>query len=92
MLLLSKEDEKLAAITLSGGKEQPFCATVQLGQTTLNSPDVDLSIVKGDGGLEARIRVPGVANFKVLLQKEDVKALKGLMNKDALGFFMKAMF
>lgn len=92
MLLLSKESEQLASVTLSGGKGEPMSARVQVGEAVISSPDLDVSIGKAEGGLEVRVRVPGAVNFKVLLEKEDVKALKGLMNKEALGFFMKALF
>lgn len=92
MQLLSKDNEPLATVTLTGDKGQPLQAQMQVGDTVITSPGIDVSIGKAQDGLEASMRIPGLVNFKIMLEKDDVKALKGLMNKDALGFLMKAMF
>jgi len=42
--------------------------------------------------LETTIRIPGVVNFKLLLEPDDVKAMKGMMGKDVVKFMMKSFF
>ena len=42
------------------------------------------------GGLLLRLALPDITEASILIEKEDVKKLKGLMNKDAIKFMIKA--
>jgi hypothetical protein len=92
MKLLTKENEELVNVSLSGGKDELLKAKIQIGALTLNSPGVETKMAKVDSGLQVSIRVPDLANFKIVLETADIKALKSMMNKDVLGFLMKSLF
>jgi len=92
MKVLSKENEQLIDVALSGGKGVPLKAHVKMGEMEFDSPDVETSMARVGNDLETTIRIPGVANFKLLLEPEDVKAMKGMMGKDIVKFMMKSFF
>lgn len=92
MKLLSKENEELAEVTLSGGKDTPLKAEMTIGDISISSPDIETDITKVDDDLQVAIRIPGLVNFKLLVEPGDVKALKGMMSKDVLKFAMKSFF
>ena len=91
MRLQSKQGVDLATVTLFEGNGA-LSAQVALGESKLTTPEVETSIKKVGSDLVAHIRVPGVANFNLVLEPSDIKALKGMMNKDAIGFMMSAFF
>ncbi len=92
MKVLSKENEQLVDVALTGGKDVPLKAHVTMGELSFDSPDVQTAMEKVGDNLETSIRVPGLVNFKLLLEPGDVKALKGMMGKDVLKFVMKSFF
>lgn len=92
MKLLSKSNEELVDVELEGGKAEPLKAHICIGDLSFNSPDVETEITKVDNDLQVSIRIPGLVNFKLLVEPDDVKALKGMMSKDVLKFMMKSFF
>ena len=92
MKVLSKENEQLVDVALSGGKDAPLKAHVKMGEIEFDSPDVETSMACVGDDLETTIRIPGVVNFKLLLEPADVKALKGMMGKGVVKFMMKSFF
>ena len=92
MKVLSKKDEQLVDVNLAGGKDAPLTAHVEIGDMSFDSPGVETKMTRVGKNLEATIRISGVANFKVLLEPKDVKALKGMANKDVIGFLLRSAF
>ena len=92
MKVLTKNNEQLAGIALVGGKDAPLKATITVGDKVIESPEVQTAMTCVDGNLETAIRIPGLVNMKLVLEPEDVKALKGLMSKDVIKFMMKSFF
>ena len=90
MKVLTKDNEQLAGISLQAGKDKPLKATITVGDKVIESPEVQTAMTCVDGNLETAIRIPGMVNMKLVLEPEDVKALKGLMGKDVIKFMMKA--
>lgn len=92
MKLVSKTNEPLAEVKLTGGKNAPLKAHLEMADLSVDSPGVETAIQKVDSCLKVGIRAPEMVHFKVLLEPNDIKALKGLMNKDLIKFMLKAMF
>ncbi len=92
MKLESKTGEELASVNLSTSDDKSLSAEVQLGDLRFKSPEVQSKIEKRDGNLVTSMRIPGMVNFNLVLEPSDVKALKGIMSKDALTFMMGAFF
>lgn len=92
MKVLSKENEQLVDVSLQGGKDVPLKATIAIGDTVINSPEVETVMTRVGDCLETAIRVPGAVNFKLMLEPSDIKALKGMMSKDVVKFMMKSFF
>ena len=91
MKLLSTENEELAIISLQGNKnESSLGAEVNIGEMTFKT-NTEISMERTKEGLIAHIRVPGIVKFSLLVEQQDIKALKGLMNKDVLGFAVKSL-
>ena len=91
MKLVSKEGEVLASVAIDARKGQPLSAAIDVAGRTIQAPPVELDMTKEELGLAARVRVPNLVNFKVVLEPADIKSLKGLMNKDALTFMVKSL-
>ena len=92
MKVLSKENEQLVDVALAGGKNEPIKAQVNIGDMVIDAPDVETTMTRAGDCLETAIRIPGMLNFKLLLEPSDIKAMKSLMSKDVLRFMMKAFF
>lgn len=92
MKLESKKGAELASVCLSTTENKAMNAQIALGDIRFKTPEVQSTIEKRGKDLVAAIRVPGMVNFNLVLEPSDVKALKGLMSKDALSFMMGAFF
>ena len=92
MKLKTKTGEEIAKVKLNLGTDGLLHATALVGGKEIELPGVETSIAKEDGDLAAHIRVPGMVNLTMAVEAADIKALKGLMNKDALSFLMGAIF
>lgn len=92
MRLLSKTNEELARVDIVSGKGEPLAAKVTMGDTVINSPEVETRIEKVGDNLVAHVRIPGMVNFSVAVEPSDVGALKGMMSKDVLKFMMSSFF
>ena len=59
----------------------------------IEGPKGIAALVEDDqtGGLRLKLEMPDVAEAALVIEKEDVKKLKGLMNKDAIKFMVKAL-
>lgn len=59
----------------------------------ISGPNVKIALVKDDStdGLRLALELPDITNAAILVEKADVKKLKGLMNKDAIKFMVKAL-
>ena len=90
MELQTKTGQTVARVHLSGEKGKPLHAMLEMGGKKVELPGVDLSFTKEDGKLVGHVLVPGMTDCRLALEADDVKVLKGLMNKDALGFMMSA--
>ena len=90
MKVFTKDGEQLAAIEMKadGNTIQP---KITANGMTFFGPEVQLSTGKHEDGLAIHVIIPGKANMDLVMEKADVKALKGLMSREALGFFMKAL-
>lgn len=66
--------------------------TTTLGGYRIEGPDVGVSISKAaDGnGLLVSSQIPEFVGLNILIEQDDIKTLKSLMNKDAMGFMVKA--
>lgn len=66
--------------------------TTTVGRYRIQGPDMGISISKApDGyGLLVSSQLPGLVGMDILIEQDDIKALKSLMNKDAMGFMVKA--
>ena len=91
MKLLSKQAEELIAVNLEGSKQGTISAEVTLGDMAIDSPDVEVDMETADGNLIAHIRIPNMARFDLLVEKGDIKALKGLMSGSVIKFFIGAL-
>ena len=90
MKLISKTGEELATVAISAPKGEAIKAQVVMGDYEFTTPGVESSIKNIDGNLDVSMRIPGMVNFRIAVEPKDVKALKGLMNKDAIKFMIKA--
>ncbi len=43
------------------------------------------------GGLRLKLALPDIMDIALVIEKDDVKKLKGLMNKDAIKFMVKSL-
>ena len=59
----------------------------------IEGPQCRAALVKDDAvdGLRLNLELPGMMEGALVIEKADVKKLKGLMNKDALKFMVKAL-
>ena len=92
MKVLSKDGEQLVDVALNAPKGEPLTAHVEMGGVAFDSPGVETSMERVGDCLQASVRIPGMVNFKLLLEPDDVKAMKSMMSKDVIKFMMKSFF
>lgn len=90
MKLVSKDGEELAILALTTEKGEPVQVTAEVLGKTIELPQTEVALDKIEDGLNVHIRIPGMVNFNIQLDKNDVKSMKGLMSGDAIKFFMKS--
>ena len=92
MRFVTDQGETLAALSLSAESTGECLPTTTMGPYQVEGPRMDLSIQKDEegDGLLVKVSLPDLIEMGIVIEKEDVKQLKGLMNKDAIGFMVKA--
>ena len=93
MRFVTDQGETLATFSLSTEGEAEGCLPISnIGPYQVEGPSMDLSIQKDpqDDGLLINLSLPDLITLGIVIEKEDVKQLKGLMNKDAVSFMIKA--
>lgn len=96
--VLTQDSKELMSLSLvvEGDREADggtLCQpTTTLGGYRIQGPDVGISISKdaNGNGLVVSTRLPELIGMDILIEQDDIKALKSLMNKDAMGFMVKA--
>ena len=93
MKLLVNGNQEIASLDISVDSASGLCkpAAFACGYR-VEGPEAKMAFVsdKETGGLRLDMELPGVIGAALLVEKEDVKKLKGLMNKDAIKFVIKS--
>ena len=93
MRFTTDQGETLATFALNPTDNSGTCRPVATaGDYRVEGPTVNASIQKDEGGegLVISLALPDLLTFGLVIEKDDVKQLKGLMNKDAVTFMIKA--
>lgn len=94
MKLYVNGEQQLADIDLKVDSATGLCcpAVDALGYR-VSGPEVKMALLKDENvdGLRLVLELPGITEAAVLIEKDDVKKLKELMNKDAIKFMVKAL-
>ena len=90
MKLLTKTGEELANVALSMPEKGQLSAHVEAGDISLDSPAIHIGMERADEDLGVQMRIPGLMNCRLILERSDIKTLMGLMSKDVIGFFISA--
>ena len=94
MKLIINGDQDVADIDLQIDPSTGMCRpAVDAFGYRVSGPSVKMTLVKDDStdGLRLALELPGITDAAILIEKADVKKLKGLMNKDAIKFMVKAL-
>ena len=94
MRLVTDQGDVLATFALNPLDASGACRPVTVvGDYQVEGPTVDARIQKGDDGegLVVSLGIPDLITLGIVIEKDDVKQLKGLMNKDAVTFMIKAL-
>lgn len=94
MKLLLNGDQELANLDLDVDTATDVCnPRVEALGYRIEGPATKAALVKDEAtdGLRLALELPGVAEVALVIEKTDVKKLKGLMNKDAIKFLVKAL-
>ncbi len=94
MKLLLNGDQELATIDLDVDSSSGVCLPKIDGLGYhVEGPAMEMSLVKDEetDGLRLNMALPGITAAALVIETEDVKKLKGLMNKDAMKFMIKAL-
>lgn len=93
MRLLLNESQELAKLDFnidSSGMLNPVIEGLGYRVTGPLS-HAELVTDPASGGLLFKLSLPDITDASILIEKEDIKKLKGLMNKDAVKFMLKAL-
>lgn len=94
MKLILNEDQVLADIDLEVDSATGTCTPKleSLGYR-ISGPETKMALVKDDStdGLRLTLELPGITQAALVVEKSDIKKMKGLMNKDAIKFMVKAL-
>ena len=73
-------------------KSNSVMPTLAVGDVIARGPEMEMRIAKDaeSGGLAFDVALPGLTGMRILVGKEDIKQLRGLMNKDVLGFMVRS--
>lgn len=94
MKLLLNGNQELATIDLAVDASTGMCNPKIEGLGyRVEGPAAKAALVKDDetGGLRLKLELPGITEAAVVIEKDDVKKMKSLMNKDAIKFMVKAL-
>lgn len=94
MKLIVNGNQELANVDLQIDADSKICSpTVDALGYRVSGPEMKAALVKDDAtdGLKLMLELPGITDAAILVEKSDVKKLKGLMNKDAIKFMIKAL-
>ena len=94
MKLLLNGDQELATIDLAVDSVTGMCnPKIESLGYRIEGPVSKVVLVKDDetGGLRLRMELPGITEAAIVIEKDDVKKMKALMNKDAIKFVVKAL-
>lgn len=94
MKLLLNGNQELAAIDLAIDASTGMCNPIIEGLGyRIEGPLSKAALVKDEAtdGLRLKLELPGITEAAIVIEKNDVKKLKSLMNKDAIKFMVKAL-
>lgn len=95
MKLLTANNEQLIDVDIQVDSKNGLCDPTMIvrDQIKVEGPQVQINLQKAPtgNGLLVQVGLPDLISFHIMIEKEDIKKLKGLMNKDALGFMVKAL-
>ena len=87
-------DQELATIDLSVDAATGMCnPKIDALGYRIEGPAAKAALVKDEAtdGLRCVLELPGITQAAIVIEKDDVKKLKSLMNKDAIKFMVKAL-
>lgn len=87
-------DQELALVDLDVDGPTGICTPkVDAIGYHVEGPVVKAAFVKDDenDGLRLNLELPDITEMAVVIERDDVKKLKTLMNKDAIKFMVKAL-
>ena len=94
MKVLDSRNGEIANLEIKvDGKTGACRPEIKAGGYVIGGPDLTVSMSKDPetSGLLVDLDLAGLTKLKVLVSKDDIKGMKGLMNKDALSFMIKAL-
>lgn len=94
MKLLINDSQELATIDFDVDAATGACSpTINSIGYRIEGPTVKAAFVKDEetDGLRLRLELPDIAEAAIVVEKDDVKKLKTLMNKEAIKFMVKAL-
>ena len=94
MKLLINGDQELASFDLDIDPASGMCnPKIDALGYHVEGPAAKAELVKDEatGGLRCKLELPGITQAAIVVEKDDVKKLKALMNKDAIKFMIKAL-
>ena len=93
MRILTAENDTLLDIDLRIEKATSMCdPCIKIGNIQIEGPKTKLTCLKDKetSGLIFEVSLPDLTTLKILVEKEDVRKMRGLMNKEAISFMIKA--
>lgn len=94
MKLLLNGNQELATIDMAIDPDTGMCnPRIEGLGYRIEGPQSRAAVVKDEetGGLRLRLELPGITEAAIVIEKDDVKKMKALMNKDAIKFMVKAL-
>ena len=94
MRLVTDQGDTLASFSLGPEGDAGTCVPVTtVGAYRVEGPTMSARIQKDEGGdgLVLSLALPDLMTLGIVIEKDDVKQLKSLMNKDAVTFMIKAL-
>ena len=93
MRILTSEGDRLLEIDPRVDKATSTCdPCITIANVQIEGPKTEIQLSKDPetAGLLIEVGLPELTSLKILIEKEDVKKLKALMNKEAIAFMVKA--
>lgn len=92
-ILIGEGRDELVSIDMAVEPDGRTCLPVIAGCGMLiEGPQTEVELVRTDdkNGLLMTMELPGITEAAILIEKEDIKKMKALMNKDAIKFMLSA--